>query len=218
MGFELARQYAADGATVIAGCRSPAKAQSLQRLADASKGIVTVLEVDVADTESVRGAAKRVTAARIDILINCAGVIGTGGQTLGSFDYRDWMQVLEVNLMGPARISEAFLDRVAASERKLIVTITSGMGSLAETSGGYIPYRTSKAAVNMLMRSAAMDLKTRGISCVLINPGWVRTDMGGPSAQLAPEESVTAMRKVIARLGPADSGRFYNHDGREYAW
>lgn len=218
LGFELARQYAADGATVIAGCRSPAKAQSLQRLADASKGIVTVLEVDVADTESVRGAAKRVTAARIDILINCAGVIGTGGQTLGSFDYRDWMQVLEVNLMGPARISEAFLDRVAASERKLIVTITSGMGSLADTSGGYIPYRTSKAAVNMLMRSAAMDLKTRGISCVLINPGWVRTDMGGPNAQLAPEESVTAMRQVIARLGPADSGRFYNHDGREYAW
>ena len=219
LGFELARQYAADGATVIAGCRSPAKAQALQRLAHDSRGAVDVFEVDVADTESVQRAAAHVNAARIDILINCAGIIGTGGRSLGSLDYRDWMQVLEVNLMGPARISAAFLERVAASERKLIVTITSGMGSLADnTSGGYIPYRTSKAAVNMLMRSAALDLKTRGISCVLINPGWVRTDMGGPNAQLAPEESVTAMRRVIAKLGPADSGRFYNHDGREYSW
>jgi NAD(P)-dependent dehydrogenase (short-subunit alcohol dehydrogenase family) len=93
------------------------------------------------------------------------------------------------------------------------------MGSLADnTSGDYIAYRTSKAAVNMAMRTAAIDLKSRGISCVVLNPGWVKTDMGGPNATLTPEQSVTAMRRVISDLGPNDSGRFYNYDGREYPW
>jgi NAD(P)-dependent dehydrogenase (short-subunit alcohol dehydrogenase family) len=160
-----------------------------------------------------------VPTATIDILINCAGVIGARGQTIGSLDYTDWTHVLEVNVLGPARVCEAFLDRVARSGRRLIITITSGMGSLADnTSGGYIPYRTSKAAVNMLMRSAAIDLKPRGITCVVLNPGWVKTDMGGPNAQLTPEESVGAMRSLIAKLGVGDSGRFYNYDGREYPW
>jgi len=121
--------------------------------------------------------------------------------------------------MGPARVCEAFLEHVAQSDRRLIVTITSGMGSLADnTSGGSIPYRTSKAAVNMLMRSAAIDLKARRITCVVLNPGWVKTDMGGPNARLSPEESVGAMRRLIAKLGPEDSGRFYNYDGREFPW
>jgi NAD(P)-dependent dehydrogenase (short-subunit alcohol dehydrogenase family) len=99
------------------------------------------------------------------------------------------------------------------------VTITSGMGSITEnTSGGSIAYRTSKAAVNMAMRSAAAELGARGITCVVIHPGWVRTDMGGSSAPLTPEQSVTAMRGVIARLGPRDSGKFFNYDGREHPW
>src|SRR5215203_1972343 len=86
------------------------------------------------------------------------------------------------------------------------------------TSGGSIAYRSSKAAVNMVMRSAAIDLATRGITCVLINPGWVKTDMGGPHATLSPRQSVSAMRRLIERLGPHDSGKFYNYDGREYPW
>ena len=93
------------------------------------------------------------------------------------------------------------------------------MGSLADnTSGGSIAYRSSKAAVNMVMRSAAMDLAPRGITCVLINPGWVKTDMGGPDATLSPQQSVSAMRRLIEALGPNDSGKFYNYDGREYPW
>ena len=101
----------------------------------------------------------------------------------------------------------------------MVITITSGMGSLADnTSGGSIAYRSSKAAVNMVMRSAAIDLAPRGITCVLVNPGWVRTDMGGPKAPLSPQESVTAMRRLIETLGPNQSGKFYNYDGREYPW
>jgi NAD(P)-dependent dehydrogenase (short-subunit alcohol dehydrogenase family) len=121
--------------------------------------------------------------------------------------------------MGPMRVSEAFVDHVAKSERKLIVTLTSGMGSLADnTSGGSIAYRSSKAAVNMVMRSLAIDLALRSITCVVINPGWVLTDMGGPHATLTPVESVTMLRGLIETLRPAQSGKFFNYDGREYAW
>jgi NAD(P)-dependent dehydrogenase (short-subunit alcohol dehydrogenase family) len=127
--------------------------------------------------------------------------------------------VLDTNTMGPMRVSEAFVDNVARSERKLIVTLTSGMGSLADnTSGGSIAYRSSKAAVNMVMRSLAHDLAPLGITCVVVNPGWVRTDMGGPHATLTPTESVTMLRHLIETLGPARSGKFFNYDGREYPW
>jgi NAD(P)-dependent dehydrogenase (short-subunit alcohol dehydrogenase family) len=108
---------------------------------------------------------------------------------------------------------------VARSDRKLIVTLTSGMGSIADnSSGGSIAYRSSKAAVNMVMRSLAIDLAPRGITCVVVNPGWVRTDMGGPHATMTPGESVSSLRELIDSLGPAQSGKFFNHDGREYAW
>jgi NAD(P)-dependent dehydrogenase (short-subunit alcohol dehydrogenase family) len=127
--------------------------------------------------------------------------------------------VLDVNTLGPMRLSEAFVEHVARSERKLIATLTSGMGSIADnTSGGSILYRSSKAAVNMVMRSLAIDLAPRGITCVVINPGWVRTDMGEASATLEPAESIGRMRRLIDALGPEQSGKFLNHTGREYPW
>ncbi|MGC1178746.1 MAG: SDR family NAD(P)-dependent oxidoreductase [Methyloceanibacter sp.] len=145
----------------------------------------------------------------MDLLLNNAGVIGARGQTIGNIDYEAWAKVLDVNTMGPMRVSEAFVEHVARSERRLIVTLTSGMGSLADnTSGGSIAYRSSKAAVNMVMRSLAIDLAPRGITCVVVNPGWVRTDMGGAHATLAPAESVRALRRLIDTLGPAQSGKF----------
>jgi NAD(P)-dependent dehydrogenase (short-subunit alcohol dehydrogenase family) len=144
---------------------------------------------------------------------------GPRGQGVGNIDYEAWAKVLDVNTMGPLRVSEAFVDHVAQSERKLIVTITSGMGSLADnTSGGAYAYRSSKAAVNMVMRSLAIDLAPRGVTCVVVNPGWVQTDMGGPQATLTPAESVSMLRRLIETLGPAQSGKFFNYDGCEYAW
>jgi NAD(P)-dependent dehydrogenase (short-subunit alcohol dehydrogenase family) len=155
----------------------------------------------------------------IDLLVNNAGVSGTSGQRTGHVDYDNWAHVLKVNTMGPLRVVEAFVDHIARSQRRLIVTLTSGMGSLTDnTSGGSIAYRTSKAAVNMAMRSVAADLAARGITCVVVNPGWVRTDMGGAGAPLRVEDSVAAMRALLERLGPRDSGKFFNHDGREHAW
>src|SRR6478736_1670981 len=155
----------------------------------------------------------------IDLLLNNAGIIGPRGQIIGNIDYQAWAQVLAINTMGPMRVSEAFVEHVAQSDRKLIVTLTSGMGSIADnTSGGSIVYRSSKAAVNMVMRSLAIDLAPRGITCVVINPGWVQTDMGGTNATLEPSDSISRMRRVIATLGPKQSGKFFNHTGREYSW
>ncbi len=219
LGLEFTRQYLAEGWKVIAACRNPPAAEALRRLQEGSRGSLTITEMDVADGASVHGAAARLRGTSIDVALNCAGIFGSREQSIGSLDYREWVEVLEVNLLGPARVSEAFLEHIRASERRLIVTITSGMGSLADnTSGGSVLYRTSKAAVNMLMRTAAIDLRPQRIICVVLNPGWVKTDMGGPNARISAEQSVAALRRVIAKLGPEDSGRFYNHDGREYPW
>lgn len=219
LGLEFTRQYLAEGYAVLAACRHPGAAQTLQDLGRTARGALNVIEVDVTDTASVKRASARMPTSTIDILVNCAGIFGTGGDTIGSLDYDAWRAVFEVNVLGPARMCEAFLDQISRSDRRLVVTITSGLGSLADNSTGrYIPYRTSKAAVNMLMRSAAIDLKPRGVTCVVVNPGWVKTDMGGPNAKLSPEESVGALRRLIAKITPEDSGRFYNYDGREYPW
>jgi len=219
LGLEFSRQYFADGWRVYAACRDPASASELRRLAAGSDDKLRILAMEVTDSASIHAAATQLDGQAIDLLLNNAGIIGPRGQTIGNIDYEAWANVLAVNTMGPMRVSEAFVEHVARSEQKLIVTLTSGMGSIADnTSGGSILYRSSKAAVNMVMRSLAIDLAPRGITCVVINPGWVRTDMGGMNATLDPSESISRMRRVIATLGPELSGKFFNHTGREYPW
>jgi NAD(P)-dependent dehydrogenase (short-subunit alcohol dehydrogenase family) len=219
LGLEFARQYAADGWQVYATCRDPNSASDLRRLVDASGYKIQIIALDVTDFASIKAAAAELEGQAIDLLLNNAGVGGPRGQTIGTIDYEAWAKVLDINTLGPLRVSEAFLDNVARSERKLIVTLTSGMGSIGDnTSGGAFAYRSSKAAVNMVMRSLAIDLAPRRITCVVINPGWVRTDMGGPHGNQTPAESVAKLRSLIDNLSPGYSGKFLNHDGREYAW
>lgn len=219
LGLEFTRQYAADGWQVIAACRDPQAAKDLQALAAGSGGRIRVIAMNVADTASVKAAAAVLAGEAIDILLNNAGVGSPAGKTLGSLDYEAWLKVLDVNALGPARVVEALVENVAKGERKLILTITSRMGSIDDnTSGGSYPYRSSKAAVNMVVKSLSLDLASRGIACVLLHPGWVRTDMGGSSGKLSPAESIGELRKLIAKLGPKDSGRFYDYDGGEIPW
>jgi len=219
LGFEFARQYLADGWRVFATCRNPVTADQLQHLANNSGGKLTVMAIDVTDAASVGKAAAQINDLAIDVIINNAGIIGVSGQRPGHIDYDSWARVVDVNTMGPLRVLEAFVHHLTRGERKLAISITSGMGSLADnTSGGSIAYRSSKAALNMVMRSAAIDLAPRGIACVVINPGWVKTDMGGLSATLTPQESVAAMRRLIEKLGRAQSGKFFHYDGSEYPW
>jgi NAD(P)-dependent dehydrogenase (short-subunit alcohol dehydrogenase family) len=219
LGLEFAAQYLTDGWHVYAACRQPQSAEKLQYLARDKENRIDILAMDVTNASSIDRAAAKIPDGAIDVLINSAGITGKPGQKTGNVDYVSWAQVLDVNTMGPLRVTEAFVQHIARSERKLVVTITSGMGSLADnTSGGSVAYRSSKAAVNMVMRSVAIDLAPRGISCVLVNPGWVRTDMGGAGATLSAQESVTALRRLIATFGLAQSGKFFNYDGREYPW
>jgi NAD(P)-dependent dehydrogenase (short-subunit alcohol dehydrogenase family) len=186
----------------------------LQRLAQDSSDRVKILAMDVTDSSSVERAAASIRDEAIDVLINSAGITGEPNERVGNVDYVAWARVLDVNTMGPLRVIEACVDHVARSSRKLVVTITSGMGSLADNaSGGSIAYRSSKAAVNMVIRSAAIDLAPRGIACVLVSPSWVRTDMGGATATLSPTDSVAGLRQIIETFGAAQSGKLFHYMG-----
>jgi len=219
LGLEFARQYAAEGWQVYTSCRSPKGAKDLQHLAGENGGRIRVLKLDVTDTASVAAAAAELKGIAIDLLVNNAGVWGSRSDQFGKLDYEAWAEVLDTNTLGPMRVIEAFVENVAKSRLKKIVTLTSDMGSIeGNASGGSYAYRSSKAAVNMVMKSLAIDLAPRGINCVAVNPGWARTDMGGPRGSLSPAESIAALRSVIAALKPEDSGKYLNYTGKPLPW
>lgn len=214
LGLEFVRQYRADGWDVIAACRKPKDATDL-----ASIGGIDVVALDVTDPRTIANTAQRYGGRAIDLLINNAGIYGPRGQGVGHVDKPAWAEVLRVNVLGQVAVTEALLPNILASEHRKIVAITSKMGSIADnTSGGEIIYRSSKAALNMAFRSVALDLAGKSVTVGLLHPGWVRTAMGGPSAPLPPEVSVAGMRKVIATLSLAHTGRFLNYDGTEIPW
>ena len=131
----------------------------------------------------------------------------------------EFAHLLEVNTVGPVRVTQALLPNLRAGQGKTIVGLSSGLGSIAANdSGGYYGYRESKAAIGMFMRNLAAELKGDGFICIAIDPGWVKTDMGGPGAQLTPEQSIGGMRKVLDSLKPSDTGKFYRHDGSTLPW
>ena len=215
LGLEFVRQYAAQDWCVIATCRTPADADALAEV----KGTVEVHPLDVADHATIEVLARVLDGQAIDLLINNAGIYGPRPGDLGAIDYHAWGKVVEVNVMGPLKVAELFTEHVARSGLKLMVAISSRRGSIADNdSGGAYIYRSSKAALNAVMKSLSVDLKARGIAVVAFHPGWVATDMGGAGAALDAPESVTAMVKAIAALGPEDGGRFINYDGTEVPW
>jgi NAD(P)-dependent dehydrogenase (short-subunit alcohol dehydrogenase family) len=197
LGKELARQYEADGWKVIGTERS---------------------DMDMNDVAQIRRFAARLKGQPIDLLFANAGISGKRGMALGSFDFDSWQEVLRVNLLGPAALAEALVDNVAASGKKTIAMMSSRLGSISESSGMTLPYSTSKAALNMLVKGLSATLSSRGITVVALSPGWVRTDMGGDGAPLSPEHSVRGLRKVISALRATDSGKFLSHDGAEIPW
>ena len=215
LGLEFTRQYAADGWRVFAACRDPAGARDLA----AVEGDVSAETLDVDDGPQVATLANKLSGHPIDVLINNAGIYGPKDVTRDTVVYDAWGQVFRTNAMSPLAVSAAFAANVAQGGQKKIITLSSIMGSIAEndSSGDFI-YRSSKAAVNAVMKSLAGDLKSEGITVVVLHPGWVRTDMGGPDASIEAPESVTGMRAVIAGLKESDSGRFLNYDGTEIPW
>ena len=215
IGREFVRQYAADGWRVLAACRQPETVgEELRALGSGVRPIA----MDVTDLTSVEAVAAE-DDDPVDLLINSAGVIGQHDDAPGMVNYLEWARILDINTMGPVRVLDAFADRLAAAGSAKALTLTSGMGSIGDVgSGRSMMYRTSKAAVNMAMRARALQLRERGIVVAVINPGWVRTDMGGSGAAISAEESVTAMRGIIEALSPEDAGSFLNWRGGTYPW
>lgn len=220
IGLEFVRQYAADGWRVLACCRKPATAEALNHLAAQYPDQTTVHALDVASHAQIDQLAQTLSQQPIDLLINNAGVYPPAhGDALGETDYTAWQHAFSVNTMAPLKMTEAFIRQIAHSERKTIVTITSKMGSVADNRGGgsYI-YRSSKAGVNIVVKSLSIDLSPQKIIAVVLHPGWVKTDMGGPGALITAEQSVTGMRRVIGNLTLQDSGKFYAFDGQIVPW
>lgn len=220
IGLELARQYAERGWHVIATARRPAAASALIQLA-AAHPAVAIEPLDVTDAAGIAALAAKYRGQPIDVLINNAGITGKRGQRLGSLDYDDYRRVLETNTIAPLRVSEALLTNVEASAQRKIVTISSSEGSIAQVNSprGYA-YRSSKAAVNMLMRNLAFDVAARGITVALVNPGPVDTDMmkGVPMPLQKPADAVAKVIAVVDRLTPDTTGRFWDYQGGEVPW
>ena len=219
LGLEWARQYAEAGWRVFASCRRPEEADDLKALAGRHPG-VSVHRLDVTDSEQVRTLQLDLEEARINVLLNNAGVyLDKFMDSFGGIDYDVWLRTFAVNTLGTVRVSEAFIGQVARSERKLVVAISSHMGSIAEIGApGNYAYRSSKAALNAAMKGLSHALAPRGIGVLLLHPGWVKTRMGGPGSPLTPEQSVRGMRALVDNFQAEMNGRFFRHDGSEIPW
>jgi len=214
IGLEFARQYAGEGWRVLATCREPGQADVLNAIA----GDVAVHRLDVTRADEIDALARALGQQPIDLLINNAGIMPRACSELGRIDYNVLEEALAVNAIAPVRILEAFAGNLAAGRRKLAAVLSTRLSSLAEMGGGYLAYRASKTALNAAMKALVPDLQRRGIAVVLFHPGWVRTDMGGAGAPIDAATSVAGLRRVIAGLTLADSGRFLNYDGSEIPW
>lgn len=187
-------------------------------MAGSSGSRVKVYPLDVTQPRQIQFLAHELRPQPIDILMNNAGLRGLR-EKFGDVDESTWIDVLKVNTIAPLKMAEAFVDHVARSERKILATVSSDMGSIQKNRSGrdYI-YRSSKAAVNAVMKNLSIDLKNKGIIVVTLHPGWVETAMGGERAPLSVEKSVTAMRSVLASVTLKDTGKFYGYDGSEIPW
>lgn len=226
LGLELVRQYAADGATVIATCRDPARAVELAAVAAGHPDAVRIEALDVTDHGAIDALAAKYRDQPIDILINNAGDIGPRDpdrsrlheQHFGTLNFAEWRRVLDINTLSPAKVAESFVDHVAASDRKLMVFVSSTTGSNVEGIYPTFAYCSSKAALNKVVTMLAMALEPRGITCAAVCPGYVRTRLGGSAAVLGVEESITGLRRVIAGFDLSRTGSFTRYNGESIPW
>ncbi len=218
IGLELCKQYLNEGWKVHACCRKPQKAKALSRLADTNKNL-TLHKLEVTDEKQMDALKKALKGKPVDILINNAGVHALGASQFGKTDAAAWEEAVAVNLIAPMKMMEHFVENVAMSDKKIIASMSSKMGSIDDnTSGGSYAYRATKAALNAVMVSAAQDLRHMDITALILHPGWVRTDMGGPHGEISVEESAQKLRKILDECEITDSGKFFDIDGTIIPW
>jgi len=210
LGLEFVRQYRAAGAKVTATARDEAALATLRELG------ATALALDVVNAESASRLAWQIDGAAFDVVVVCAGVYGPKTTGLTPPSESEFDTVMRTNVLGPMRVIPQLADALAPGAK--LAVISSRMGSIGSrgSPSGWL-YRASKAAVNSVLVDASLALAGKAI-CVAFHPGWVRTDMGGAGADLAPQQSVADLRRVIAGLTRADNGRFLNHDGSAIVW
>lgn len=215
IGLELARQITARGDSLVAAVRDPASARDLASVKASlpHPEALRVLACDVADDASVRAFSASLGEEPVDILINNAGVMGKL-QSLEGLDLADVLQTFNVNALGAIRVTRAVLPQIRRGGARKVVHISSGMGSISDnTSGGAYGYRMAKAALNMASKSMSVDLRGERILSVVMNPGWVQTDMGGRGAPTEVTESASKMLALIDRLTLDDTGKFFDFRG-----
>ncbi len=220
IGLEYARQWSAAGHCVFALARDPAGSSGLVELAEAHPEEVVPVRCDVTDEKSVHAARAAVedSADHLDVVINNAGARGSSS-SIDEVDPDSVGQLMATNAVGPLRVSRAFLPLLRAGHEPRLIHMTSLMGSIEDNrSGGSYPYRMSKAALNMASRSMAVDLRDERILSVVLHPGWVRTDMGGPGARVPVEEAVAQLIQTIETLTLDRSGGFYDRRGDPLPW
>ncbi|MBI1179698.1 MAG: SDR family NAD(P)-dependent oxidoreductase [Alphaproteobacteria bacterium] len=219
LGYELVKCFADAGDRVYATTRNPERADKLKAVADSSGGRVTVHKMDVGDTASVKACAAELKDVPIDVLINNAGVWGgLETQTFQNMDYDNWAFEMNVMAMGPFRVVQAFLPNVMAGQGRKIVTMTSQVASHAYDHVIGYSYAAAKAAVNRLMTGLANEMKDDGVTITLMHPGWIRTEMAGPVADLDPPDAAADVHKVIVGITPADHGKWLKWTGDVHPW
>ena len=215
LGLEFVRQYAIDNYEVIACSRKINKKDDLHKLQVKFKNI-SIYKLDVANFSSIDQFAKSLKSP-IDILINNAGVYPDS--SIDHIDYDTWLEAFKINTLAAFKMTKAFLPHLKKSHLKKVASLTSKMGSIDDNSGGseYL-YRSSKTALNMVMKSLSIDLKPYDLALITLHPGWVRTDMGGPNGLIDADESVTGMKRQIDKLSMKTSGQFIAYDGKKIPW
>jgi len=220
IGLELTRQLLRRGERVFAACRNPAAATKLHYLSAEYEGLSSIVQLDVSDPASIDASfeiVKGLTDA-LDLLINNAG-IQLSDDHLGTLEMDEMLRTFAVNSVGPLLVCQRYLGLLQAGASPRIVNISSRRGSLAwYQDRRFYTYSASKAALNMMTKRLAVETKAMGIIAVVMHPGWVMTDMGGPGAQITADESVSGMLRVIDRLTIEDAGRFLGWDGKEMPW
>lgn len=222
LGLGFVKHYLKNGNTVIATCREPENARDLSALSNQHPDTLSIIALNVSDDKSIAQFKATLSDTPIDLYINNAGIYGPKdgvSHVLGGCNYDQWRQVMEVNVLAAMKMVETLIDNLRAGKDKKIVVLSSKMGSMTDnTSGGSYLYRSSKAAVNAVMKSLAEDLRDEHFSVASFHPGWVRTDMGGPNGLIDIDESIAGMTRVIAQLTPDNSGQFWNYDGSHIGW
>ncbi|MGI9950187.1 SDR family oxidoreductase [Vibrio hyugaensis] len=216
IGLSLTEFYLRQGAQVHATSRNITESSDLQVLAS-KYGTLILHELDVTNYEQVAKLVSELPA--IDLLINNAGYYGPKGYGFGNTDIEEWRKVFEINTIAPLKLVESFYPLLQQGQAKKIACISSKVGSMTEnTSGGGYIYRSSKAALNSVVKSLSNDLTDEGFTVLALHPGWVRTAMGGPNALIDTQTSAAGLAKVIEQSTQENSGQFINYDGCELPW